>query len=58
MTDLIKTLEDQLAAAPEGQAKIDALNALAWELRHNEPERATILSEEARQLWPGLAHHL
>ena len=66
MPDPIEVLEQILATAPDGPAKIDALNTLAWEIRLNDPVRAAVLSERARQLsqqsqppyLPGLADSL
>jgi len=50
MVQDIGTLETELAAVTDSPAKIDALNALAWELVHTDPQRSRALCEEARQL--------
>ncbi len=44
------TLETRLAAVTDTRAKIDLLNALAWELVHSDPQRSRALCEQARQL--------
>ncbi len=44
------TLEVQLTAAVSEQAQIDSINALAWELRERDPQRALALSESAYAL--------
>lgn len=46
----IGALEAELAAVMDNPAKIDLLNALAWELVHRDPQRSRALCEEARQL--------
>ncbi len=50
MTDLIRELEGQLAAADEGPPRIDALNALSWALRLSDVPRAITLCEQAISL--------
>lgn len=50
MSDKIRELEALLESVSNRQERIDALNALAWELRHSDPHRALALSEEAQQL--------
>lgn len=50
MADGISKLESALANAASLTQRIDALNELAWALRHSERERAVSLSEEARRL--------
>jgi signal transduction histidine kinase len=50
MNDTIITLETQLAQVTDDQERVDVLNALAWELRHDDTQRAIALSDEARQL--------
>lgn len=48
--DKITLLENQLAAPLTLQAKIDTINALAWELRYDDVARAIQLSQAAREL--------
>ncbi len=50
MTDLIRDLEDQLAAAADGPPRIDALNALSWALRLSDVPRAITFCEQAIEL--------
>ncbi|NEP84277.1 MAG: tetratricopeptide repeat protein, partial [Okeania sp. SIO3B3] len=50
MTDEIAALEAQLGVMEPPQLKIDTLNTLAWKLRHEQPERAKQLSQEASEL--------
>ncbi len=50
MNDPLKTLEAQLAAAPDESTQIDALNALAWKLRERDPHRALSLAQTAYKL--------
>jgi two-component system NtrC family sensor kinase len=53
ITPSLEALEAQLEAAcaahVEPRARIDALNQLAWALRLEEPARANVLAERARQ---------
>jgi signal transduction histidine kinase len=50
MSDQITQLENQIAAAVNPREKIDLLNALAWEVRITDPERAISLCEQAIDL--------
>ncbi len=51
MTDEILTASEmRLAQARNMGERLDALNALAWELRYSDPQRGYALAEEARQL--------
>jgi signal transduction histidine kinase len=47
---VVEELTTALEAATGGRQRIDALNALAWELRHSDVQRAMALSEEAQTL--------
>ncbi|HMD90831.1 MAG TPA: diguanylate cyclase [Anaerolineaceae bacterium] len=49
-TDHLRKLELQLNTANEGPDRINALNALAWELRVNDPIRSASLAEQALEL--------
>ncbi len=49
MAETIAELEARLAAAADPRARIDALNALAWELRGEQLARAYELAVEARK---------
>lgn len=46
MSDKLKTLEDQLAAAVLEQQTIDEMNEQAWNLKDSDPRQALKLSEE------------
>jgi diguanylate cyclase (GGDEF)-like protein len=50
MTDNTSELEASLAQAQTPGARIEALNELAWQLRHTQPEWALSLSQEAESL--------
>jgi signal transduction histidine kinase len=50
MMEIIRELERQLATAATAEQKIDAMNALAWELAYVEPLQAIHLSETAHEL--------
>jgi signal transduction histidine kinase len=50
MADLTNSLQDQLAAATDLREKVDLMNALAWELRHSDLQRAISLCEQASEL--------
>ncbi|HXW01293.1 MAG TPA: tetratricopeptide repeat protein, partial [Anaerolineae bacterium] len=64
MTDQIRDLESQLAAAATEIEKIDILHILAWELKDRDPQRARLLAQTAHDLArlndyaSGLAHSL
>ena len=49
-SEKVKNLEEQLLAAKDGVEKIDALNALAWELREHDSRRSHDLAELALNL--------
>lgn len=48
--DLLAALERRLAAASGGRARVDALNALAWEIADRDTARAEALCHEAASL--------
>ncbi len=50
----VGALEARLVTLTEPSARLDALNALAWELRYTNTTRALELSKEARALAQGL----
>lgn len=47
---MVEELVAALETATGKRQRIDALNALAWELRHSDVQRAVVLSEEAQAL--------
>ena len=48
--ETITTLEARLAATGTDAEKVEVLNALVWELRTEDPQRALRLAEEAVRL--------
>ena len=50
MTNEISQLESKIESAKTAQQKIDAINALAWELRDTDIEKVVSLSQEADHL--------
>ncbi|MBE0643419.1 MAG: tetratricopeptide repeat protein [Bacteroidetes bacterium] len=50
------SLSRRLDAARPSAARVDALNAIAWELRHNEPELALDYAAQAQHLADSLAY--
>jgi diguanylate cyclase (GGDEF)-like protein len=53
-SELLRELEERVAGAAGGLDGIDALNALAWELRDQDPGRAITLAQRALELGHGL----
>ena len=50
MTDQIQTLELRIEEATDARQKIDAMNALAWEIRESQTQKAENLSQDALEL--------
>jgi signal transduction histidine kinase/Flp pilus assembly protein TadD len=50
MNDRIRQLEAKLASSSDPRERIDVLNALAWELRHTDLQRAISLNDQAYDL--------